>query len=172
MYPSLNMGLFFCAASGLWLQARLEQPGKGRSDVDEDHRPQYGHEEGQRQPARGHQSVENKNVDDHRRQHGHRQRHVTVDQQKYRCDDLKRKDHPQVMRGIEGTHELSRNAPRRGKWNEVQEAVQAKNKEDHARQISGDCGSGFHNRFSFSIGSHYMASIILTSRELMMYTSW
>src|SRR5437667_8518975 len=50
------------------------------------------------------------------------------------------------MRGIEGAHELSRNAPRRGKGNEVQEAVQAENKKDHARQISGDCGSGFHNR--------------------------
>src|SRR5258705_14016379 len=50
------------------------------------------------------------------------------------------------MRGIEDAHELSRNAPRRGKWNEVQEAVQAENKEDHARQISGDCGSGSHNR--------------------------
>src|SRR5258708_29339441 len=50
------------------------------------------------------------------------------------------------MRGIEGTDELSRNAPRRGKGNEVQEAVQAENKKDHARQISGDYGSGFHNR--------------------------
>src|SRR6266852_5566292 len=50
------------------------------------------------------------------------------------------------MRGIEGTHELSCDAPRRGKGNEVQEAVQAENKKDHARQISGDYGSGFHNR--------------------------
>src|SRR6202049_4813004 len=132
--------------SGPCLQARLEQPGKGRLHVDEDHGPQYGHEESQRKPARGHQGVENKNVDDHRRQHGRRQRYVTVGQQKYRCDDLKRKDHPQVVRGIEGTHELSRNASRRGKGNEVQEAVQAENKKDHARQIPGDHGSGFHNR--------------------------
>src|SRR6266436_10170563 len=131
---------------GPTLQARLEQPGKGWSDVDEDHRPQYSHEEGQRKPARGHQGVENKNVDDHWRQHGHRQRHVTVDQQKYRCDDLKREDHPQVMRGVQGAHELSCNAPRRGKGNKVQEAVQAENKEDYARQTSGDCGSGSHNR--------------------------
>src|ERR1700732_5616790 len=50
------------------------------------------------------------------------------------------------MRGIEGTHELSSNAPRRGKGNEVQEAVQAENKKDHARQVSGNCGSGSHNR--------------------------
>src|SRR5260370_5376452 len=50
------------------------------------------------------------------------------------------------MRGIEDTHELSRDASRRGKWNEVQEAVQAENKKDHASQILGDCGSGFHNR--------------------------
>src|SRR5713101_1084395 len=50
------------------------------------------------------------------------------------------------MRCVQGTHELSCNAPGRRKGNEVQEAVQAENKEDHARQISGDCGSGFHNR--------------------------
>jgi MarR family 2-MHQ and catechol resistance regulon transcriptional repressor len=31
--------------------------------------------------------------------------------------------------------------------NEVQEAVQPHNKKDHTRQISGDYGSGFHNRF-------------------------
>src|SRR6266566_10170463 len=91
-------------SSSLWLRARLEQPGKGRSHVDEDHGPQYSHEEAQRKPARGHQGVENKSVDDHRRQDGHRQRHVTVRQKKYRSNDLKREDHPQVMRGIEGTH--------------------------------------------------------------------
>src|SRR6266702_347304 len=89
------------------LQARLEQSGKGRSHVDEDHGPQQGHEEGQRKPARGHQDVESKDVDNHRRQHCHRQRYVTVDQQKYTCDDLKGEDHPQVMRHIKGTHELS-----------------------------------------------------------------
>src|ERR1700730_15673939 len=36
--------------------------------------------------------------------------------------------------------------PGGGRGNEVQEAVQAENKKDHARQISGNCGSGFHNR--------------------------
>src|SRR5258708_18906036 len=50
------------------------------------------------------------------------------------------------MRGIEGTHELSRDASRRGQRNEVQEAVQAENEEDHTRQISGNCGSGSHNQ--------------------------
>jgi hypothetical protein len=49
------------------------------------------------------------------------------------------------MRGVQGAHELSCNAPGRGKGNEVQEAVQAENKKDYARQISGDCGSGSHN---------------------------
>src|SRR5665213_3915252 len=33
---------------------------------------------------------------------------------------------------------------RRGKGNEVQKAVQAENKEDHARPISDNCGSGSH----------------------------
>src|SRR5437660_3823949 len=129
----------------LRLQARLEQPGKGRLHVDEDHGPQYSHEERQRKPARGHQGVERKDVDNHRRQHCHRQRYVTVDQQKYTCDDLKGEDHPQVMRDIKGTHELTSNTRWRGKGNEVQEAVQPNNKKDHARQISGDYGSGSHN---------------------------
>src|ERR1700689_992329 len=106
-------------SSGPLLQARLEQPGKGWSHIDEDQRPQYSHDEGQRKPTRSHQSVERKNVDDHRRQHGHRQWHVTVDQQKYRCDDLKCEDHPQVTRGVQGTHKLSCNTPRRRKGNEV-----------------------------------------------------
>jgi hypothetical protein len=48
------------------------------------------------------------------------------------------------MRGIQRAHELSGDASRGRQRNEVQEAVQAENKEDHARQISGDCGSGFH----------------------------
>src|SRR6266446_2775862 len=75
------------------------------------------------------------------------------------------------MRGVQGAHELSCNAPGRGKGNEVQEAVQAKNKKNHARQISGNCGSGSHYRFSFWIDSHSMASSILISIQLMMYTS-
>src|SRR5260370_35373420 len=64
------------------------------------------------------------------------------------------------MRGVQGAHELSRNAPRRGKGNKIQEAVQAENKEDDARQISGDCGSGSHHRVSlldwqlFHYGKH------------------
>src|SRR5437870_1345494 len=95
-----------------------------------------------RKPARGHQGVESKDVDNHRRQHCHRQRYVAVEQQKCTCDDLKREDHPQVMREIKGTHELCRNAPRRGKGNEVQEAVQPHNQKNQARQISGDYGSG------------------------------
>src|SRR5207244_6845463 len=49
------------------------------------------------------------------------------------------------MRDIKGTHELSSNPRRRGKGNEVQEAVQPHNNKDHARQISGDYGSGSHN---------------------------
>src|ERR1700692_4503346 len=51
-----------------------------------------------------------------------------------------------ALRCVQCAHELSANAPRRGHGNEVQEAVQTENKKDHARQISGDCGSGFHNR--------------------------
>src|SRR5271169_1620164 len=39
------------AGSGPCLQPRLEQTGKGRSHIDEDQRPQYSHEEGQRKPA-------------------------------------------------------------------------------------------------------------------------
>src|SRR5580658_6801972 len=132
--------------SGARLEAGLEQPRKRRSYVDEYHRPQYSHEESQRKPARGHQSVERKNVDDHRRQHGHRQRHVTVDQQKHRCDDLESEDHPQIVRGIQGTHELTSDASRRRQRNEVQEAIQAENKEDRTRQIAGDYVNGAHDQ--------------------------
>src|SRR5260370_14551191 len=39
---------------------------------------------------------------------------------------------------------MARDGPRRGQGNEVQEAVQTEHKKDHARQISGDCGSGSH----------------------------
>src|SRR6516225_6096922 len=74
------------------------------------------------------------------------------------------------MRDIKRVHELSRDASRWGKGNEVQEAVQPHNKKDHARQISGDYGSGSHNGFSFSIGTIALASCILISIQLMMYT--
>jgi hypothetical protein len=56
------------------------------------------------------------------------------------------------MRDIKGTHELSSDARRRGKGNEVQEAIQPHNKKDHARQISGDYRSGFHNRVLLCAG--------------------
>src|SRR5215467_15453439 len=159
------------SARALLDQTRLEQSGKGRSHVDEGHGPQHSHEEGQRKPTGGHQDVESKDVDNHRSQHCHRQRRVTVDQQKHTCDELKREDHPQVMREVKRTHELCRNAPRRGKGNEVQEAVQPHNKKDHARQISSDYGSGSHNRFSFSINAITLASYLLSSIQLMIYTS-
>src|SRR6266436_5590156 len=75
------------------------------------------------------------------------------------------------MRCVQCAHELSCNAPRRGKGDEVQEAVEAENKKDHAGQISGDYGSGFHNLVLLSIWRHYMTSIILMSIELMGYAS-
>src|SRR4029077_9528678 len=90
-------------SSRSWLQARLEQRGKGWSHIDENHRPQCNHEERQRKSARGHQSVESKNVDENGRQHGYRQRYVTVDQQKNTCNELKPEDYPQVMRSIQDT---------------------------------------------------------------------
>src|SRR5260370_5555854 len=57
------------------------------------------------------------------------------------------------MRGEQGTHELSCDAPRRRKGDEVQEAVQAENKKDHARQISGDCRHGSHNSSPFQLAA-------------------
>src|SRR5579862_3734617 len=51
------------------------------------------------------------------------------------------------MRCIQCAHELSCEASRRGHRNEVQEAVQTENKEDHARQIASNYRSRFHNRF-------------------------
>jgi MarR family transcriptional regulator, 2-MHQ and catechol-resistance regulon repressor len=127
----------------------MEQPREGRLHIDEDQRPQRSHDEGQRKPARGHRGVESKDVDNYRCQQCDRQRYVAVHQQKYTSDELDPEDHPQVMRDIEGAYELSSNAFRRRLVNKVQEAVQPKNKKDHARQISGDYGSGFHNRSPF-----------------------
>src|ERR1700730_10367682 len=105
--------------------------------------------------------MESKDVDQHWRQECHRQRYITVDQQKYACDDLKREDHPEVMRDIKGAHELSSNARRRGKGNEVQEARQPHNKKDHARQISCNYGSGSHIGFSFWIGAHCIGAMYI-----------
>jgi hypothetical protein len=82
---------------------------------------------------------------------------------RYACDDLKRQDHPQVVRGVQGTHELSRDASGRGKRNEVQEAIQAENKKDYARQIAGDCESSFHNQVLLLDRQPVTVSIILMS---------
>src|SRR5580700_1189087 len=124
--------------------------------VDEDHRPQYRHEEGKWKPARGHQGVENKNVDDHRRQHGHRQRHVTVGQQNNSCDDLKREDHPQVMRGIEGTHELSGNAPGGGRGMKFRKPFRPKTRKITPARYRAIAETVLITRFSFFDWGHYM----------------
>src|SRR5260370_1014762 len=141
----------------------LNNPANGRANVEEITARRKSKEECQGKPARGHQGVESENVDDHRRQHGHRQRYVPVGEQKYACNDLKREDHPQVVRGVQGAHELSCDASRRGQRNEVQEAVQAENKKDYARQISCNGGSGSHSPVLLWIGRHSMTPIILLS---------
>src|ERR1700727_3495396 len=107
--------------------------------------------------------MESKDVDQHWRQECNRQRKITVDQQKYTCDDLKREDHPEIMRDIKGAHELSRNTLRRRQRNEVQEAIQPKNKKDYAREISGDNRSGSHNQVLLFDQRHFLASNVLMS---------
>jgi len=64
------------------------------------------------------------------------------------------------MRGVQGTHKLSRDAARRGHGNEVQKAVQAENKEDHTCQVSCDCGNGSH-RSSPLVDDHKVISALL-----------
>src|SRR5580698_907888 len=91
---------------GARLQARLKQWGKCGSHVDENHGPQNCDENGQRKPGRGHGDVENEDVDEDRREYGYRERYITVDEQKHSGDELKREDHPEVMRNVEGAHEL------------------------------------------------------------------
>src|SRR6266404_4674601 len=54
------------------------------------------------------------------------------------------------MRDVKGAHELSSDASRRRKWNEVQEAVQPHNKKDHACKISSNYRSNSHNRVVLS----------------------
>jgi hypothetical protein len=64
------------------------------------------------------------------------------------------------VRGIQRAHELSRDASRRRHRNEVQEAVQAENHKDYARQVSGDRGQGSHNVFlSVTIMNHVVNHI-------------
>src|ERR1700722_16460208 len=145
----------FCAMSNLLflrlclrLHARLEQSGKRRSHVEKDHRPQKRDKEGQRKPGRGHGDVKNDDVDQHRREYGYRERYVPVDQQKRSADDLKREDHPQVVRNIKRAHELRGSPGGRRKVNEVQEAVQPHNQKDRARQVPGDCSGDSHNLYS------------------------
>jgi hypothetical protein len=64
------------------------------------------------------------------------------------------------------------NRPEEGEGNEVQEAVQPHNQKDHACQISGDYGSGFHNRILlFDLLLHWRSNILI-SIELMMIYFW
>src|SRR6516165_5002331 len=115
--------------------------------------------------------MKSKNIDDYWRQHGDGQWYITIGQQQHACDDLEPEDHPQVVRGVQGAHELPGNTSRRGKGDEIQKAVQAEDKKDHARQIPGDCGSGSHNPGSpFRSAAIALASCILMSIYLMMYT--
>src|SRR6266478_1706185 len=146
------------------LRPRLEQPGKGRSHVDEDRGPQYSYEKGQRKPAWGHQGMESKNVDNHRRQHCHRQRYVAVEQQKYTCDDLKREDHPQVMRDIKGTHELTSNTRWRGKGMKFRKPFSPITRKITPARYRATTEAVLITWFSFWIDAIALASCILISR--------
>ena len=65
--------------------------------MDEYQGPKHRHEEGERETARGHQSVKGEDVDDNRRENGQRQGHVSIRQKKHRPDHLKREDESEVM---------------------------------------------------------------------------
>jgi hypothetical protein len=73
-----GLSFYWSRCLGLRLRARLEQPAEGWPDVDEDHSPQHSREEGNWKSARGHQGMENKDVDYYRRQHRYRERYLWV----------------------------------------------------------------------------------------------
>jgi hypothetical protein len=92
-------------------------------------------------------------IEDHRRQHGHRERHVTVGQQKYRCDDLKREDHPQVMRCVQCAHELSCNAPGGGRGMKFRKPLRPKTRKITPARYRAITEAVLITGFSFSIGA-------------------
>src|SRR6266403_1334062 len=71
--------------------ALLEKTGESGADAQEHNDPEHRHDDGQRQPARKHQYVNEENVDDDRTEQCQREWNVAIHQQQDRRNDLEQK---------------------------------------------------------------------------------
>src|SRR5204863_9739064 len=108
------------------------------ADAQEHDDPQHGHGESQRQTARKHQYVNEQNVDDDRSEQRQRERHVAIEEEQDRRNDLEQEYRDQVMGDEERPHKLTGSSGRRSCGNEVDEAVQSEDEKDQAEKETGD----------------------------------
>jgi len=117
----------------------LPKTGESGPDAQEDNDPEHRHDDGQSQTARSHQDVEEQNVSDDRSEQRQRERDVAIHQEQDRRNDLEQEYDDQIVGDKEGPNELaSRSGRRRGRGNEVEEAIQSEDKKDEAKKESGD----------------------------------
>jgi DNA repair photolyase len=91
----------------------LEETGESGADAQEHNDPQHRHDQSQRQTARKHQYVNEKNVDDDRTEQGQREWDVAIDQEQDRRNDLEQKYRDQIMGDKERPDELASRSGRR-----------------------------------------------------------
>src|SRR5882724_10918249 len=91
------------------------------------------------------EQVKQKNVHDYRAKKDEREWYVAVHQQQHAARKLNATDKEDVVRLEKYRHELACKSRRqRPHWDEVQEAIQPKHKEDQPKQNSGDQCGNFH----------------------------
>src|SRR6267142_6449679 len=104
---------------GLNCDAQLQDPIKRGANAQEHNDPEHGHDQRQSQTAREHQYVNEQNVDDDRSEQRQRERHVAINQEQDRRNDLEQKYRDQIMRDKERPYELASRSGRRRAGNEV-----------------------------------------------------
>jgi len=124
--------------------ALLEEPGESGADTQKHNDPEHRHDDGQRQPARKHQCVNEQNVDDDRSQQRQREWDVSIDQEQDRRNDLKQKYRDQIMGNKERPDKLASRSGGRRAGNEVQETIQSEDEKDKSKKKTSDDSSDFH----------------------------
>jgi hypothetical protein len=122
----------------------LEETGESGADTQKHNDPEHRHDDGQRQPARKHQCVNEQNVDDDRSEQRQREWDVSIDQEQDRRNDLKQKYRDQIMGNKERADELAGRSGGRRAGNEVQEAIQSEDEKDESKKETGDDSNNFH----------------------------
>jgi hypothetical protein len=139
--------LFFVAislAQHLSRNALLPKTGERGTDAQEHNDPQHRHDESQRQTARKRQYVNGQNVDDDRSEQGKREWDVPINQEQDRRNNLEQKYRDQIMGDKERPDELAGRSGRRRAGNEVEEAIQSKDKEDESEKETSNDSNNFH----------------------------